>query len=104
MVVYGMPSYLDHQLVRAMSVGDKVRLNRWTEPKPLPFLVHFLWQGLGDGAHLGAGHQFRVRPSWEAERAALPSVELEYSDPSGYNVIPDGLLQWCSSIPLEIFS
>ena len=48
------------------------RLDRWTKPKPLPFLGHFLWQSLRDGPHLGAEHQFGVRPSWEM--SALPHL------------------------------
>lgn len=87
-----------------MSIGGKLRLNRWTEAKPLPSLGRSLWQGLGGGAILGAGHRFRVRPSWKTEHTAVPSVKLEYSDPLGNNVIPDGLLQWCSTIVLKSFS
>ena len=86
-----------------MSVGNEVRFNRWTESKPLPFLVHFLRQGLGDSAHLSARCQFYVRPGRETEYTDLPSVKLECGDTLGYNVIPDRLLQGRSSVPLIFF-
>jgi hypothetical protein len=74
---YENPSYLNHQLVGAMSVGNEVRLDQRTESEPFPFLVHFLWQGLGKSARLGARCKFRMRPSQETEHTNLPSVELE---------------------------
>ena len=98
--MFGTISYLNHQLVGATSIRNEVRLDQRSKLKPLPFLVHFPRQGLSDGAHLGAMHHFQVRPSWKAEYTVLPSVELEYGDSLGYNIISDGLLQWCSSIPL----
>ena len=76
----GSMLYFNHYLVGTMSAGNEVGLNRWTEPKPFPFFVHFPRQGLGDTAHLCAGHPSRLRPRYETEHNALPSVNLEQID------------------------
>ena len=73
-------SHLNHYFIGTVAIGNEVGLDQRTEPKPLPFLVWFLWQGVCDRAHLGAARQPRVSISRKTEHHTLPSIKLKYID------------------------
>ena len=43
-----------------------------------------------------------MRPGCQTEPNTSPSIELKYGDSLGYNVVSHMLLQWRSSIPLDL--
>jgi hypothetical protein len=80
-------SYLYHDFIGTVSVGNEMWFDQRAELKPLPLLIHSPRQGLRDSAHLGTERQPRVRSSCKTDVGALPSVQLEHIDSLGYDVI-----------------